>query len=139
MFTIQVATELPKSKSVEEILGKFYDEDLPFKYKDEDVQNFYRCWFIEHPTTKQLMNKVTVELEASESISLVIVLKSPSVVKPANMMSMLKITTGLNFIQKHIDSGKRRMIEDYTTVILCGRLENPIVYCTKSIMNTALN
>jgi len=31
------------------------------------------------------------------------------------------------------------MIEDYTTVILCGRLDNPVVFCTKSIMNTALN
>ncbi len=40
------------------------------------------------------MNKVTVELDPASSITLVIVLKSPSVVKPANMMSMLKITTG---------------------------------------------
>lgn len=40
------------------------------------------------------MNKVTVEIEPSESTTLVIVLKSPSVVKPANMMSMLKISTG---------------------------------------------
>ena len=79
---------------MEDILGKFYDEDLPFKYQNEDVQNFYRCWFVEHPTSKQLMNKVTVELEPSESITLVVVLKSPSVVKPANMMSMLKITSG---------------------------------------------
>jgi len=60
------------------MLSHFNEDDLPLKQPYSDVENLYKCWTIEQPSTKQLMHKITVELEPNESQLVVIVLKSPT-------------------------------------------------------------
>jgi len=56
-----------------------------------------------------------------------------------NMLSILKITQGNTYTVKSIETGKRKAVEDSMQVILCGRLENPIVYCNKALVDAKLN
>jgi hypothetical protein len=69
----------------------------------------------------------------------VVVLKTPVCSKPIDMLSSLKITCiGISFIQKQLETGRRRLQEQSKEVYLCGRLENPIVLCQKSLINLDL-
>lgn len=52
----------------------------------------YKFWQIEHPFTRQLLNKITIDIEAGESQSIVVVLKTPVSAKPIDMLTSLKIT-----------------------------------------------
>jgi len=55
------------------------------------------------------------------------------------MLSSLKITcVGISFIQKQLETGKRRLLEQQREIILCGRLENPVVLCQKALVNIEL-
>jgi len=93
-FTVSVMSEYPRGKTAEQLLEPFYMADLPYKKPQYETENIPKCWGIEHPTTKQLLNKVQIELEPSESKSIVIVCKAPQCMKPINMLSVLKVTQG---------------------------------------------
>ena len=71
------------------------------------MENLYKCWFLEHPVTKQLTHKIALNLEASESQTLVVVLKSPTLMRVVNMLSIVKITQGNTYTVKDIATGKR--------------------------------
>lgn len=106
-FTVYISSEFPKDQSVKQLLDQYYMEDLPFKAPHTDVENLYKAWSIEQPHTKQLMSKITIELQPQEAQTLVVVLKSPTLQRTVNMMSFLKVTTGKSFMVKQIESGKR--------------------------------
>lgn len=55
------------------------------------------------------------------------------------MISILKISQNKQYVTKELETGKRKLSDDYLQVILCGRLENPLVNCPKQIMNESLN
>jgi hypothetical protein len=64
------------------------------------------------------------------------VLRTPVLPKPTDMITSLKITcSGISFIQKQLESGRRRLMEQSKEIFICGRLENPIVNCQKSLVN----
>lgn len=94
---------------------------------------------MEQPQTKQLVSKLTLTLEPFQDITLVVVLKSPTVLRLINLMSLVKITQGKTYNIKQLDSGKRVIKEDCLQVVLCGRLENPIVHCNKALLDAQLN
>ena len=93
-FTVSVMSEYPRGKTAEQLLEPFYMADLPYKKPQLETENIPKCWGIEHPTSKQLLNKVQIELEPSESKSIVIVCKAPQCMKPINMLSVIKVTQG---------------------------------------------
>jgi hypothetical protein len=69
----------------------------------------------------------------------VVVLKTPVCTKPLDMLSSLKITcVGISFIQKQLETGRRRLQEQSREILLCGRLENPVVLCQKALINLDL-
>ena len=58
-----ISPEFPKHESPKKMLASYYEEDLPFKQPVVQVENLYKQWSIEQPQSKQLMSKITVELE----------------------------------------------------------------------------
>ena len=122
------------------MIKNFYSQDLPFGLKPGSVlKNMYKYWQIEHPQTRQLLNKITIDIEPGDSQSIVVVLKTPVCTKPLDMLSSLKITCiGISFIQKQLETGRRRLQEQSKEVLLCGRLENPVVLCQKALINLDL-
>ena len=111
-FIIQLNSDSFKTTPYE-MLKNFYLSDLPLQLKpDSTHKNLYKYWQIEHPETKQLLNKITIDIEPGESQSIVVVLKSPVCSKPIDMLSSLKITCiGISFIQKQLETGRRRLQE----------------------------
>ena len=66
-FTVQVNSDSFKS-SAYDMLKAYYSKDLPLQLKpDASLKNLYKYWQIEHPDSKQLLNKITIDLEAGES------------------------------------------------------------------------
>lgn len=57
--------------------------------------------------TKQLTHKIALNLDANESQTLVVVLKSPTLMRVVNMLSIVKITQGNTYTVKDIATGKR--------------------------------
>lgn len=55
---------------------------------------------------------------------------------PGPIVSALKITRG-TYVQKDLQKCQKRTLENATTVLICGALENPRVKCLKSIYNSA--
>ena len=111
---------------------------MPFKQPIKQIENLFKCWSIESPQTKQLTNKVQVTLQPFEEFTIVIVLKTPSYQREINLMTLLKITQNTTITQKSLETGKRTVTEDSMQVILCGRLENPIVFCNKALVDAQL-
>lgn len=64
---VSVVSDFPKHTTSEALLAPFNEEDLPLKKPYSEVENLYKNWSIEQPHTKQLMHKITVELEPYES------------------------------------------------------------------------
>jgi hypothetical protein len=81
VFMVSVVSDFPKHTTPEAMLASFIEEDLPLKQPYSDVENLYKNWSIEQPSTKQLMHKITVELMPFESKTIVIVLKSPTLAR----------------------------------------------------------
>lgn len=74
------------------MLEKFYASDLPFKQGELEILSKY--WSIEQPQTQQLQSKLSIELLPGASQTIVLVLKSPTISRPVNMVALLKISNG---------------------------------------------
>jgi tRNA U34 2-thiouridine synthase MnmA/TrmU len=68
----------------------------------------------------------------------VIVFKTPTLMRVVNMLSILKITQGNTYTVKSIETGKRRVFEDFFQTLLVGRLLNPVIYCNKALIDANL-
>ena len=140
IITIQLNSDSFRT-TAKQLLKNFVLEDLPLKFKEDQLEskNLYKHWSIEQPVTKQLISKVVLELEPGQTQSIIVVLRTPVVTKAIDMLTSLKITcSGISFIQKQLESGRRKLMEQSKEIFMCGRLENPIVICQKSLINDQL-
>ena len=95
----------------------------------------HKHWLIEDPETNQLTDKITLTLNPNAAQTIVFVLKSPFL-KHADLISQISISAG-SYKQKNLANLDQQKVENSMKVILCGRLENPIVKCNKSIFDEA--
>ena len=106
----------------------------------------FRCWSIENPTNRTIQKSFMTHLGPNESTDLVVVLQSPMKASCADLIAKLAIThvpsddEASSFIEKRVgDSLETRplQVEKKMTVLLCGKLQNPVLTCLKSITNPA--
>jgi len=87
---------------------------------------------MEDSVTNQLVQEMTVTLEPLGSLTVIIVLKTPVQTK-GDLLSMLRVSSPKITREIHLKSGEVKRKSDYHEVLLCGKLQNPIVKCLKSL------
>ena len=106
----------------------------------------FRCWSIENPTNRTIQKSFMTHLGPNESTDLVVVLQSPMKASCADLIAKLAIThvpsddEASSFVEKRVgDSLESRplQVEKKMNVLLCGKLQNPVLTCLKSITNPA--
>ena len=123
---------------------------MPFKVGNEKVTNsehLLKCWFIENPQTRTIEKSIMFELGPFESQTFLIIVKAPVNFskKNANLITHLI----LNLVPEERDLQPERTekrisqdgkiesskvsIQREMKIILCGKLENPTLFCLKGI------
>ena len=82
--------------------------------------------------TKQLVQEITVTLECLSSLTLIVVLKTPVKTK-GDLLSRLRITSPRITREINLSTGEAKRNSQYLEVLLCGKLQNPIVRCLRSL------
>ena len=123
---------------------------MPFhgraKAGTQNSESRFRCWFIEEPTQRSLDKAVTIRLAPHDHFDLIVVIKTPQKPSHCELLSKLRI--------KHLVEGRgeeevreKRVSRDSivsentmavqreTSVLLLGKLEDPVLTCLKSIRN----
>ena len=71
-----------KEFSCDEIFGPYQRDELPYDYEDNtkivNSENELKCWFIENPTSKELVKELTIKISPKSDKELIIVLKAPN-------------------------------------------------------------
>ena len=127
--------------------------DLPYKSSDVaptvNSEVSHKCLFVENPKSKSLEKQVIFKLGPKASVSFVIVIKSP-LVKKLDFLSFLTVThvadgdtdkfcktrteKRLSTKQGQLTSCKVK-VERQLRVVVIGKLENPVLYCCKGIID----
>lgn len=128
------------------------EEDLPFQStKQTPVQNSesaYQCWFIENPSNRSLQKKLVVEIEGEQECEVLVVLQTPMGLTKSNLISQITLShvpdhkDGAKYTQKRIGVNSEVLSErksgvTSTQVLICGKLHNPAVTCTKALKSSA--
>ena len=154
-MSLDISTET-YSQSSKEIFSAFVEDDLPFKGDNEKATNsehLLKCWFIEDPTTRTIEKSVLFELNPFERQTFLIIVKAPIDFpkKKGNLLSHLILThvpeeqdLESERTEKRVgDDGKieisRVSIRREMKVILCGKLENPTLFCLKGIKEDGID
>jgi hypothetical protein len=94
----EITIELDKiseSYSCDEIFGPYLREELPFKYVDgssmPNSEKLCNSWFIENPTTKDLVKTLTYKLTAGQELEIIIVLKAPEDIPQLNLATFVSL------------------------------------------------
>ena len=154
-LSIDASTET-YAQSSKEILSAFVEDDLPFQSDNEKATNsehLLKCWFIENPQTRTIEKNVMFELNPFERQTFLIIIKAPVNFskKKSNLLSHLILThipdeqdLAAERIEKRVgDDGKIEIskvsIRREMKVILCGKLENPTLFCLKGIKEDGID
>ena len=134
-----------------DLFARFCAEDLPFQTCATDArmavnsQCKYRCWSIENPANRTLQKSLVFTLAPHEKKDFVIVLQTPMQASRSNMTAKLELSKILDHddqkavVEKRIRNSdstieKRPLvIHQSMTVLLCGKLQNPVLTCPKAI------
>ena len=105
----------------------------------------YNCWSIENPVNRTLAKSFVFTLAPFDKRDIVVVLQTPMAASRSNMLAKLVLSKVLDpddqkaVVEKRIRNSdstieKRQLvIKQSMSVILCGRLENPVLTCPKAI------
>ena len=69
----------------------------------------FESWFIENPVSKELTKRITLKLSPKAEQDFIIIVKSPNVRKPENLVSLLSV--GL-LTYKHEPFGVKQSFEE---------------------------
>lgn len=141
-------------ETAKSLLAPFCPQDLPFHPSSssdldraQNSQKKFRCWSIENPVNKTLQKSVVVSLAPGEAQGFVIALQTPMSASCADLLAKLVLThipdeaeqTQRTIVEKRIGNcnpkveSRRLAIQRKMDVLLCGKLQNPVVQCLKSI------
>ena len=139
---------------------------VPFSLNDLKTQRVvnselkFESWFIENPVSKELTKRITLKLSPKAEQDFIIIVKSPNVRKPENLISLLSV--GL-LTYKHEQFGVKQSFEELLKskyegnmkaflqerkelsskqrqqVLLTGRVEVPKLVCLKEIKQYEVN
>lgn len=151
IFEIAVDSETERyCESTSELLSEFVESELPFKPEKQgpttNSEIKHKCLFIENPKSKNLEKSVIFKLGAKSSVTFVIVIKAPKT-KKLDFLSFIKVTHIADGdterhvrvrTEKRISSLKAVLptkvpVKSELRVLVIGKLENPQLYCCKSI------
>lgn len=62
-----------------------------YKGKIMNSEMKYDCWFIENPITKDLSKKITLKLKAKSKEKFIVVLRTPTLNHPQNILSLINV------------------------------------------------
>lgn len=106
-----------------------------------------KCWFIENPQSRTIEKTVLFQLEPFESQTFLIIVKAPVNFskKQGNLLSHLVLSEVPDEQDLESERTEKRIgqngkietsivsIQRQMKVILCGKLENPTLFCLKGI------
>lgn len=140
------------AQSTRELLTEYVESELPFKPVAEgptsNCESRHSCLFIENPKSKNLEKKITVKLPAKNTAQFVVVMKAPRV-KKLDIVSALTITHLTDSrrprlrVEKKISKddvirSQQRVISSLKVMVV-GKLENPMLYCCKAMVEDKSN
>ena len=148
-------------ETAKDLLADFNSEDLPFESSMSDQkqavnsENKFECWSIENPISKTLQKSITCTIAPKETLRLIVVLQTPMTVSCADLFAKLIICHipdredsdfGDKYTVKRIGGSRSSLVQKHdetvsrtTSILLCGRLQNPVLVCQKAITSTTLD
>jgi hypothetical protein len=138
------------------------DQVIPFSitdklspsYKEKVINSEmkYECWFIENPVSRELTKRITLKLGPKAEQEFIIVVRSPSLKVPQNMLTLLNIglmtyqeekfgvkETFEEFLAQNYDNSMKEFLYDRKKlsaiqriqVLVAGRVQPPKIACLK--------